>query len=433
MVRHAPRVAQGGAQQAAPLSPEQARRLLSPRGRDAVALASSMDLSAGARLQAAEAVRSLGPDLGPLALEQALLRRRAAAKHPRGAELWWTPDALEQASSAPVAAWRAQRYPGATLDLCCSVGGDLLALPDGSTGVDLDEARLLLARANAQVLARRVSLVRADATALPLRADADVFVDPARRAGGRRVFDPRAYAPPLDVVLGWRTAVRRLGVKVAPGVDHEALPADVEVELVSLAGEVKEAVLWAGLARTGARRTATLLPGPHVLRERPVPEPAVVPPAGWLLEPDGAVVRAHLVQQLADDVGAGLVDRTIAYLVADAPTPTPFGRWYEVLEVLPFSLKGLRAVLRAHDAGPLVVKKRGTAVEPEELRRRLKLDGSREVTVVLTRAAGRQVAMVVRPVPASGVPSAPAAEQAADAGAQPADAADGAAQGGTAR
>ena len=96
--------------------------------------------------------------------------------------------------------------------------------------------------------------------------------------------------------------------------------------------------------------------------------------------------------------------------------------------MLPFSLKGLRAVLRAHDAGPLVVKKRGTAVEPEELRRRLKLDGSREVTVVLTRAEGRQVAMVVRPVlPAE------AAQHPADPGDGAADAAHGGAQGGAAR
>jgi hypothetical protein len=78
--------------------------------------------------------------------------------------------------------------------------------------------------------------------------------------------------------------------------------------------------------------------------------------------------------------------------------PTPFGRWFEVLESMPFSLKGLRARLRAHDAGTVVVKKRGTAVEPDELRRRLGLSGRRTVTVVLTRSAGRQVALVVRPL-----------------------------------
>jgi hypothetical protein len=342
-------------------------------------------------------VRPLGPELGPLALEQALLRQRARAKHPRGDELWWTGAALEQASSYDVAAWRARRFERPVLDLCCSVGGDLLAMPAGSVGVDLDEARLLLAQANAQVLGRAVSVVRADATALPLPPSADVFVDPARRAGGRRVFDPRAYAPALPRVLSWRERVRSLGVKVAPGVDHDALPADVEVELVSLRGEVKEAVLWAGALRSGSRRSAVLLPARDVLRDDPVATPAVRPPGAWLLEPDGAVVRAHLVAQVAAAVAGWLVDETIAYVSADSPVATPFGRWYEVLEVLPFGLKALRARLRAHDAGPLVVKKRGTAVEPEVLRKQLGLTGSRQVTVVLTRAAGRQVAMVVRP------------------------------------
>ncbi len=131
-----------------------------------------------------------GPELGPLALEQALLRQRARAKHPRGAELWWTGEALEQATSYDVAVHRARRFAEPVLDLCCSVGGDLLALPDGSTGVDLDQARLLLAAENARVLGRRVHLVRADVTRLEPRGD--VFADPARRSGGRRVFDARA-------------------------------------------------------------------------------------------------------------------------------------------------------------------------------------------------------------------------------------------------
>jgi hypothetical protein len=420
VVGHAARGAEGGAQQVPALTPEQVRLLLAPAGREAVRVASGHDLRPAARLRTTEAVRAaVGPALAPLALEQAVLKQRAAAKHPRGGDLWWTSDALEQASSAPVAAWRARRYPQPALDLCCSVGGDLLALPEGSVGVDLDETRLLLARANAQELGRSVGLVRADVTRLPLPAG-DVFVDPARRQGGRRVFDPRSYAPPLDVVLAWRSRVRRLGVKVAPGVDHEALPDDVEVEVVSLHGEVKEAVLWAGDARTGVRRTASLLPAGDVLAERPVGVPAVRPPGRFLLEPDGAVVRAHLVAQLADDVGGWLLDATIAYVSADTAVPTPFGRWYEVAETLPFSLKGLRARLRELDVGTVVVKKRGTAVEPDELRRRLALTGNRTATVVLTRSAGRQIAMVTRPLPPpAGQPRQHAPDTGPDAGQAP--------------
>ncbi|MDP3712534.1 MAG: class I SAM-dependent methyltransferase [Mycobacteriales bacterium] len=399
MVGHPPGLAEGRALQAAPLTPAAARLLLSDAGRAAVAQAVASDLTDAARVTTATALgTALGPELGPLALEQALLRRRAVAKHPRGGELWWTAEALEQASSYTVADHRVGRFAGPVVDLCCGVGGDLLPLASAhgsAVGVDLDEARLLLAAANARVLGLDVALARADVTRLALPPDARVFVDPARRSGRARVFDPRLYSPRLDEVLTWR--VRELGVKVAPGIDYDALPADVEVELVSLRGDVKEAVLWGGEARRGVARTATLLPSGDALSSSAAPVPAVRPPGRWLLEPDGAVVRAHLVAELAERVGGWLLDATIAYVAADEPVATPFGRWYEVLEVMPFSLKRLRARLRELDAGTLVVKKRGTAVEPEQLRRQLRLTGSVETTVVLTRSAGAQVVLVVRP------------------------------------
>ncbi len=402
MVRYPPGGAQGRTGQAAPLTPEQVRLLLSDEGRTAVAAASALDLPP---LPAAEAMRPYGA-LASLALTQAALRRKALAKHPDGDRLWWTAEALEQSTPRPVAVHRAARFAGhaQVLDLGCSVGGDLLPLADVApvVGVDLDLARLLLARANLADTGRVGALAQADVSTLQPRGA--VFADPARRIRGRRGFDPRSWSPPLEVVLAWE--VDALGVKVAPGIDYDVLPPDVEVEVVSLAGDVKEAVLWRGSARRGARRTATLLPSGATLVDRGAAVPDVRPAGGFLLEPDGAVIRSHLVAELAEDLGGWLLDSTIAYIAADSAVPTPFGRWYRVLEVLPFSLKGLRERLRAHDAGPLVVKKRGTAVEPETLRRQLKLSGSREVTVVLTRQAGAQVALVVEPLSRAGAPAA---------------------------
>ena len=350
-------------------------------------------------IAAAEAVRPLG-ELGRLALEQARLRTRALAKHPDGDQLWWTPEALEQSTPRPVAVHHAARFAGcpAVWDLGCSVGGDLLPLSSvaPTVGVDRDLARLLLARANTGA-----PVVCADvATLSPTGA---VFADPARRSGGRsgsrRGFDPSTWSPSLATVLSWPATA--LGVKVAPGIDYSSLPDDIDVEIVSLGGDVKEAMLWRGTVRDGHRRTATLLgvlPGGVSLRAADAPVPPVRRPGAFLLEPDGAVIRAHLVAELAGLVGGWLLDPTIAYLSGDVAVPTPFGTWYAVLDVVPFSLKGVRERLRALDVGPVVIKKRGTAVLPEEFRKQLKLTGSRELTVVLTRQAGRQIALIVKPV-----------------------------------
>jgi len=394
VVRHAPRGSEGCARQAAPLTPSQARLLLSDEGRTAVATALALDLSD--RLRAAEAMRPLG-ELGRLALDQALLKQKALAKHPDGDRLWWTAEALEQSTPRPVAVHHAARFGDApVLDLGCSVGGDLLPLAarGPATGVDLDLARLLLARENVRSSGHVAPVVQADVTTLAPRGL--VFADPARRGSGRRRFDPAAWSPPLDIVLSWPTT--GLGVKVAPGIDYDALPADLEVEVVSLNGDVKEAMLWGGSLRRGVARTATLLPSGESLASQGVPSPPVRDVGRYLLDPDGAVVRAHLVAELAALLDGWLLDSTIAYVSADAAPATPYGRWFEVMETLPFSLKGLRERLRAYDAGPLVVKKRGTAVEPETLRKQLKLTGSTEVTVVLTRSAGRQIALIAQPL-----------------------------------
>src|SRR5205823_12943241 len=89
-------------------------------------------------------------------------------------------------------------------------------------------------------------------------------------------------------------------------------------------------------------------------------------------------------------------DPQIAYVYSDAPAATPFARRYEVLDVLPFSVKRLRAVLRERGTGRLTVKKRGSPVDPDQLRTAMRLSGTAEATVVLTRVAGAPTALLVR-------------------------------------
>jgi hypothetical protein len=93
-----------------------------------------------------------------------------------------------------------------------------------------------------------------------------------------------------------------------------------------------------------------------------------------------------------------LVDRTIAYVTSDALHDTPVATAYRVLDTLPFGLKRLRTYLRERGVGRLTIKKRGTAVVPEQLRRQLDLRGPHEATVVLTRVGGAQQVLVVEPV-----------------------------------
>jgi hypothetical protein len=122
------------------------------------------------------------------------------------------------------------------------------------------------------------------------------------------------------------------------------------------------------------------------------------PVGSYLYEPDGAVIRSGLVGEVAAQVQGRLVDRTIAYVTSDVLHPTHLATAYRVVDTMPFGLKRLRTYLRGRDVGRLTIKKRGTAVLPEQLRAQLDLHGDTEATIVLTRVAGSQQVLLVEPV-----------------------------------
>ncbi|MFJ6573051.1 methyltransferase domain-containing protein [Streptomyces sp. NPDC091292] len=351
-------------------------------------------------------------DLVSAALGQARLRQRAVAKFGAGdaGRMFFTPNGVEQATRTTVAAYRAARLREqgvrSVADLCCGIGGDAIALARAGISVlavDRDPLTCAVARANAEALGLSdlIDVREADVTEVETAPYDAVFVDPARRGGRGRVFDPEAYSPPLSWAVQAARRAPRAALKIAPGVPHEALPDGVETEWISDGGDVKEAVLWFGLGGPEARR-ATLLPGGASLWSPLAtlpPDPTVRPVGRYLYEPDGAVIRAHLVAEVAREVSGGLLDETIAYVTSDTLRPTPYATAYEITDHLPFNLKRLKALLRQREVGVLTVKKRGSAVEPEELRRKVKPQGPHAATVFLTRVDTAPTMLLGHPAP----------------------------------
>jgi hypothetical protein len=381
-------------------------RLATPEGRAALDVAAT--LTDGDPLAAATTLRTTGvdADLAAAALTQAALRRKAVTKFGAdAAALLFTRAGLEQATRAVVATKRAERLAvsGATsvADLGCGIGADAIAFARAGLrvhAVDADPVTAGIAAANATALglADRITVSTADAATVDLTGVDAVFCDPARRtASGRRVFDPSAYSPPWDFVAGLADRVPRTVLKLAPGIDHALVPAGAEAEWVSVDGEVVEAAFWCGpLARVPRRATVLRRGAAHGLTGTGDATAPVGPLLRYLYDPDGAVVRAHLVAEFAATVDGTLADPTIAYVYADVPVPGPYGRCLEVLEALPFSLKRLRAILRDRGVGTVTVAKRGSAVDVDRLRRDLRPAGDATATVVLTRVAGAPYALV---------------------------------------
>lgn len=354
------------------------------------------------------AVRDRYGDHSAALVETTRLRRKAAAKFAGLDVSGWlfTDEALQQATTAVVARHRAQRLAGRWVhDATCSVGTELAALRHTAAfvlGSDIDDVRLAMARHNLGV---DVPLCRADALR-PVSRDAVVVLDPARRAGGRRRFDPHAYLPPLDAlaeVYRGRSTV----VKCAPGIDFDAVGRigfDGEVEVVSAGAAVREACLWSpSLAEAGVRRRASVLDrgtaADEVITDAESDDCGGGPPGRWIVDPDGAVVRAGLVRQYGARHGLWQLDPDIAYLTGDR---LPAGvRGFEIIDQLPLREKVLRQALSALDCGQLEILVRGVDVDPDALRRRLRPAGTMSLTVVIMRmgtgTGSRAAAFICRP------------------------------------
>ncbi|SNR86620.1 RNA cap guanine-N2 methyltransferase [Geodermatophilus saharensis] len=389
-------------------------RLRTPEGaaataRAAALLAEGVDVLAGvARLRA-----EVGPELAGPAWELARLRARARPVFGTDADrLFLTADTLEQAGRPELAARRAARLladgTDAAADLGCAAGTDTVALARAGArvlAVDRDPVARELTAANAAALgvADDVWVVAGDVVELVDAARGGevagcgaAVLDPARRAGGRRQLDPDRWSPPWSTVATLLERVPRSVVKVAPGLDHGRVPEGIEAEWVSVRGSIVEALLWGrGVSAVWRRATVVRDGAVHELTADADPGPAATGPVGgWLHEPDPAVIRSGLVSLVAADLGATLVDPTIAYLTSGAPADSPWVTSHRVGEVLLFNLKKLRALLRARGVGRVVVKKRGSAIEPETLARQLRGPGAGTATVVVTRVAGAPTALV---------------------------------------
>ncbi|MET0975561.1 MAG: class I SAM-dependent methyltransferase [Leifsonia sp.] len=349
------------------------------------------------------------PGLVASVLSQSRLRAKAHGKFGEfAASMLFTEAGLEQATRLPVAALHAGRFQAAGLhsvaDLGCGIGGDAIAIAAldlDVTAADADEVTAVIASYNLAPFAS-ASVVHARAEDVDLSGVDGVYLDPARRTAGHgeteRLTKPGDYSPTLDFAFGLGERMPT-GVKLGPGFDRSLIPSDAEAQWVSVDGQLVEMGLWFGaLARPGIRRSALLLgrDGTAELTADGDSTDAEVGELGeFVYEPDGAVIRARLIGDLARDLDARMLSDGIAYLTADRERRTPFATGFRVLDTLPTDEKKLKAALRERGIGTLEIKKRGIDVDPAALRKRLQLRGSSSATIVLTRRAGRHVTLLV--------------------------------------
>jgi SAM-dependent methyltransferase len=378
--------------------------LLSPEGQALLAKVAKVDAKADV-VSLVSKLRAEGhnPLLVAAVLTQAKLRRRAQSKFGEFADrMIFTEPGLEQASRLSVAAPHAGRFRAAGItdvaDLGCGIGAESLALASLDIQVharEIDEVTAAVATYNLAPF-DNAEVQQADVTEINLDAFGGLFFDPARRELGgptrdraARKFDPMAFSPSFDFVMQ-AAAKKPTGVKFGPGHPHEGIPDEAEAQWVSVGGDLVELGLWFGVvARPGVKRSALLLTadGKHEITSDSTKrqDAELGPLQEFVYEPDNAVVRSHLIGQLAEQIGATIFAPEIAYLTAGSQLTSPWLKGYRVLDEMAFDRKKLKAYLKGRSIGTLEIKKRGSDIVPEQLRKELAPKGKGAATLIVTR------------------------------------------------
>ena len=341
-------------------------------------------------------------------LTQAKLRHRATGKFGAFAErMLFTEAGLEQATRLSVAAHHAGRFSDAGVkwvaDLGCGIGADALAIAALDlevTAVERDEVTAAIAAYNLAPWSN-ARVEHSAAEEIDLAGVDGIYLDPARRDGTRRLRDPGDWSPSLDFAFEL-AELYPTGVKLGPGIDRELIPDSAEAQWISVDREVVELGLWFGsLARPGIRRAALVIGRAGTAELTAAADSADVE-AGTLgefvYEPDGAVIRARLIGDLARAIGGRMLDSSIAYVSSDAAIETPFATCFRVIEDFPLDKRTLKRELAARGIGTLEIKKRGVDIDPAEYRSALAPRGDASGTLILTRIAGRRRALLAERV-----------------------------------
>lgn len=341
--------------------------------------------------------KSFPEDLVRMGMTLIACRRKAASKYADAAKLWFDRTGMEQGTHEAIARHKAQRFTETVWDLCSGIGADASAIARTCEVIaaDLNPANSLRASWNAEIWGSRPNFIVADVLQLAL-GDALVHIDPDRRqTGGKRGVKIEDYHPGPDYLVNLTHSQRGGAIKLSPAANFGGKFEDCEIELISWNGECKEATVWFGELAGESPYRATVLPANATLAGDPLEHLAdVIPLGSYLYDPDPAVVRAGLLDLLAETEGFGRLDSSEEYLTSDAHIDSPFVERFRVVCDLPNQPRAIRDFFRSSSYGQLEIKCRHIPLNVEKLRREIPLPGSSPGVLILARLQGKARAIV---------------------------------------
>jgi hypothetical protein len=350
----------------------------------------------------------------------------------REGESWWVNRrAIQQSTTWQVAKFKASWFGEQPVaDICCGIGGDLIALArrGPTTGIDASESVLSFTAANlitANVTANLRCLDVMDSEPIDVVSGSNwVHIDPDRRVDNQRHVQPDAWLPTWERTEALLGQVEGGLVKMAPATTLDsAIGEACHLMWISSGGSVREqTAVWGNLPtppattnnnvawQTGGR-TAVVLKHDTAQCYSAEPgdwtDPASIASSAqnWMIDPDGAIRAAGLTDHFARSYQAQTLGGPSGFLTADwhEPENDPtslqnacrhLAMVAPIRDRLSCDDRALRRYFRKAKAYPEIIKVRSVDIDPAKLGKKLRECGPTPLALWIGRNGKKTYAVV---------------------------------------
>lgn len=329
------------------------------------------------------------------------LRRKAEGKFSQSSKMFFTPLSLEQSTGEEISKYIASRFkhPRKIVDLTCSIGGNLIFLARQATetiAIDKNEVNVLIAKLNTGVYQgeSKIKFICGDAYD-NIISDADAFfIDPSRERSGKTKTRSILNCEPnlIKIIPEIFKVTDNLGVKISPAFDYQEiklLPSEPEIEIISEDNVCKVAMLWFGKLKTCQRRATCLIDGKiytFINKDKLNIIKIAAAPQAYLYEPNKAIIKAHLIKEIAAEFNLSKINSQTSYLTSDKliTDNRALFRIWKVLACAPFSLKEIKKELKIKNIARLNIITKRFPQPPLELYKKLKIKEGGDKFLIVT-------------------------------------------------
>ena len=332
---------------------------------------------------------------------QIFLRKKAKKKFLQANQMFFDTEGLEQASSWFMAKYHAS-FPeenDVVLDICTGIGADAAAFALKANKVitlDNNKNKQILATENIKNIANKFNIEFINKKFEDYNPSAEitfVYADPSRREKSKRKIDFNEYSPKVSEIISFaeknNIADKKCLVKLAPACDYDSLLSKGKIQVVSCNGEVKE-VLFIMTKKEAGKKEAVLLADEEkvfVLESKKHITKKVSEKLKFIIEPDAAIIRAGLVAEYAEKIGASFIEPHIAYLTSNNENIGPGGKVFCIMEHMQYNEKKIKRFLKKKGIKKITVKKRGINKTTENINKELSIkSGSNKTYLFVFRS-----------------------------------------------